>query len=270
MKKAISILLTLCLLLTAAFALADASVLRKEGQFSVHFTKSSASETHAMALRQGDHLEIQAFLTDGSANVTVKHNNGDVLYSGIGDETPGFSLILPSTEIYRITISGQNAVGSVRVYATEARTQTDAGDPPFRLERIVSNLGYLIEYDPEFFTYLAGADGNGDMFYANTELNTPEVLVWTAREPLSLEDAVAEILATDGFVELEPSMMDFRAARTLRYQQGTSFDSPISLYTIIEMGENEVFCLMANYYVAVEQSVTDKVDRMLESLHFTR
>lgn len=270
MKRMCALLLCFCLTTIAGFALADASVLRREGQFSVHFTNDTVSETHAMALRQGDRLEIQAFLTDGSAIVTVKHNNGEILYSGIGDDAPGFSLAIPSTEIYRITIAGDNAVGSVRVYAPEAREESDSGDPPFRLERIVSDMGYMIEYDPDFFTYGQSHTREREIFTADTEENMPEAFVWVAREPLSLEAAVDETLAMEGFVELEPSMVDFHAARTLRHQQGSAPDSLIIRYTLVEMGESEVFYLVASYYVAVEENFVAKVDRMVESLRFTR
>ncbi len=273
MKKGFALLVALGLMFMCGAAMAETgvlstSVLREDGLFGLTMDGFSSTQAHAMELKAGDKLEISADCTAGSLIVTVKQNNGLVLYSGDVAETPGVSVGISKDDIYRIVVSGQGARGTLRI-AIAAQGVTSNQRGPFSRQYITGSLGYEVEYDPEAFTFMPSKQG--DIFLWNGSSAEGQVNVWAIRQNVSLDAALVEMLSMDtyGDSQLTASLVDWRSARTFRMVTDKGGIEMVGNYTIIETGENEVFAFMATYPLALDETIAPALLDMLSSIRFT-
>lgn len=266
MKKRLSLALALVLTLSGAVALANMNVLRTERNFSMNFADLDGAEMHAMALQEGDELYISTIITGGTLSLVIRENAGDILYMTDTEPPPGFTVEIPETGIYRFTVTGQHASGSVWINLKTA-TDPSGGMYPFERERIRSVLGYTLEYDPSLFEYTHGEDV--DRYFIRSEQldGMPEISMLVSRWEGGLNELADQLLAEDGMQELSPSIVDWRAARTIRHQPGSEFGSPVKDYTLIELSETEILHIVRTYFVGVEDAA-QRMQNMIDSIQF--
>lgn len=271
MKKwtAFALALTLTLICAAAMA-STTSILRQENAFGINFTDWTGSETHAMRLEAGNVLTINASLKAGSFDITVKDSGGTVLYTATEPPEPGFELLIPEDGVYRIVAHGMAAQGHLLIKQRMAGNEKEkTAEGPRRRSLVEGSQGYIAEYDPDVFTFVEGTAEDRFEAIAPGEGLIPATIA-LSRIDMPLDEKAAALLLMDGSEELEPSVTELLATRTIRVQTGTAFDSEVRLYTLVEMGENEVFSIRITYSYAEEEDVLSKAQAMIASLHFTR
>lgn len=269
MKHRIACLLCVVLLLGACAASANTSVLRRDDAFSINLDDMTGTETHVMVLTAGNALYLSTFITGGDVHVSIRLDQGDVLYAGDGNLPMGETIPIAESGIYRLAITGASASGSLWIGVMSAAPEV--GSPmPYTRTRVQSALGYSLEYDSDYFVMTTSEDGKVDSFYPRTErMADPSTISLTiSRAEGSLFALAAELLTEPTMVELTPQVIDWRAARTLRYQDGAQYGSNVQEYTLIETDEDEVLLIMCTYFVGAE-GAAEKMQNMIQSIGFT-
>ena len=77
----------------------------------------NGTDQHSLALRQGDCLQIRFETEKGSLTMEITGPDGNEVYSGNGRETTDFTVTVPESGLYAITVSARQAQGSISVLA---------------------------------------------------------------------------------------------------------------------------------------------------------
>jgi hypothetical protein len=88
-------------------------------QFIMNYTVLSRSETHEMKLEEGSTIDVDIENKSGRLDILVEDINGEVIYKGNNVSTGEFSIVIPKTNNYIITVSGKKAIGSVAFKVVE-------------------------------------------------------------------------------------------------------------------------------------------------------
>lgn len=266
MKKGLAMMLALLMMISGASALANTNVLRTDHSFSMNFTDLDGAEMHAMALNEGDALYISTIITGGTLSLVIRENSGNILYMSDASPEPGFTVEIPETGLYRFTVTGEHASGSVWI-SMKTAGDLSSGTYPFERERIRSNLGYSLEYDPSLFEYTNSEET--DLFIVRSQKlsGMPDISLMISRRDGALNDVATQLLAEEGMVELAPTIVDWRAARTIQHQTGTEFGSQIKEYTLIELSDTQVMYIVKTYFVGVEDAA-ERMQNMISSIQF--
>ncbi len=274
MKRRIgSLLIALLILVSAVSAGALAAgnmpnVLRQDGLFTMQFDSLTGAEAHAMQLKTGDQLSVISACEAGTLTVVIKRDSGDVIFTVDGTAAPGTFVDIPADGVYRIMVEGKGARGNVRIERN--MVISEGKEMPHRLEYIKGSLGYQIEYDVD--TYRYEARDAGDFFFSLGGDANPDLLygtyVWIGRYEGSLDAQVQTLLAEPGAVEQPATIIDYRAARTVRHQTGETPDSKVILSTLVEAGQDLIFVVTATYNLADEATVGTQFQAMVDSLRF--
>ncbi len=269
MKRRILFLALVMTLILGSAALADNSVLRQDGVFAMQFDSFSGVEAHAMRLKKGDTLAITGVCQSGDLEIVIKKDSGEVVFTSTGSPTPATFLEIYTDGVYRITATGQNARGSIQISVGIGMYQTPS-EAPQRIERIQGSLGYVIEYNPDVFTY--DIKDAGDFFIAREDFGNPQenyrTYLWIGRYEGTLDDTVEKLLQEPGAQEQPATIIDYRAARIVRFQTGSAPDASVVTYTIVEAGQNFLFTVTSTYPLGREAEIKPLVEAMLASLQF--
>ena len=266
MKQTVALLLALFLTLFSCTALAHTSAIRQDGQFALQFSDFSSTETHAMQLKKDDILDILASCEQGRLSVTVKYENGAVLYYGADAVPASAAGPIPRDGIYRISVTGERATGSV-IVSRNMITRVEPQENAALYARQQGSFGYHLAYEQGLFAFepIYGAD----RFYTLPAAGglAPAELV-LSRVPASLDAAALSLLTADGASEGPASMINWHAARTVRVVTGEDPLSPVIVHTLIELNNGELLTCQARYALGDEETLGTKLLQMVESLQF--
>ncbi len=115
-KKAMTaILLAMCFLLSgcgekSAFVGSRAS---DETGFRMEYRILDKEETAEMKLTEGDQMRVHISHTAGNVDVIVGENGEEPIYKGTGQENADFTLTIPRTGRYQISVTGHRAKGEI-------------------------------------------------------------------------------------------------------------------------------------------------------------
>lgn len=264
MKHRIACLLCLALLLGACTASAHTSVLRRDDGLSMTLDNLSGVEAHALVLQEGDALFISSHLSGGEVDILIRMDRGETLYEGDGTMAPGQTLAVPATGIYRITVTGKAATGSLWIGVTSAQSE-DGVAMPHTIARTQSALGYSLEYDMDYFTLETSEDGLID-YYTHKSDDTAAVLeLSVTRVQGTLDGLAADLLREAGMTELEPQIIDWRPARILHLLEK---DGVLQDYTLVETAQDEALLIVSTYFAGAE-GAAEKMQNMIQSIGFT-
>lgn len=267
MKKALSICLALVLLCCAPLALAATNTFRTDNSFSMNFDNLNGTEAHAMALKKGDALYLSTLVKSGEISILIRRDAGETLFEGSKEPEAGFTLEIPEDGIYRFTITGKQASGSVVITMANGKDEGPATLPLISRIYVTSELGYRIEYDPSYFVYQA--EEGADLFYAKTQrLGNPlDVSLSLQRAESSLSSMANHLMSEEGFKETAPLIIDWRAARTFALDPAPDYDGLVQTYTVVECGEDEVLVILATYFNGAE-GASERMQNMIETIQF--
>ncbi|HML48635.1 MAG TPA: PPC domain-containing protein [Clostridia bacterium] len=91
--------------------------------YALEFSGWTAERTYRWDLQQGDTLQVKIDPRGGDIRLDIRDENGTEAYTGNGMNARSFTVGIPETGTYRVTVSAQNAEGSVRI---EKASSTDA------------------------------------------------------------------------------------------------------------------------------------------------
>lgn len=268
MKKLIPILIALVMVASLGVASASTNVFRTDTSFSINFDDLNTTEAHAMALKKGDELYLSSILRGGNLSILIRKDGGETLFEGSQEPEAGYTVEIPEDGIYRFTVTGINASGSVMISMKSATTESESPLLFENRQQIYSTHGYTIAYDPDYFVFLS--EENADLFYARSErLGNPlDVSMSMQRVEASLDAMAQQLLAMDGVEELSPSIVNFRAARNFGTPAaGAGYDETVTLVTVVECGENEVFVITSTYFTGAE-GASERMQNMINSIQF--
>ena len=115
--KAAKTLFVICVLL---FVMAgcqrvefDGSRVSDDTQFLLEYNVLNSTQTHEMALEQGERLHVQIEKESGRLDITVSDLDGKEIYKGNDADTSEFYLEIQQTGEYSFAVTGAEAKGSV-------------------------------------------------------------------------------------------------------------------------------------------------------------
>lgn len=256
MKKMI-LIVPLLLCLVAGTALAEPSTIASDTGFGMTFEDLNDAQAHVLELEQGDALSLSVILSGGSLNIRILQEGGDVLYDSSSIPTPGTSVEIPETGLYRVTISGISAYGSALIRRVPASV-LETIDNRTRYERVQSALGYNMQYEPDTFTFTERGEAERDTFTSGDSTLTVDRVDDNYH---TVADQYAE-LNPDAEENL-PTVIDYRAARQFKMESGKTVEA----VTIIEAGRDATFVVTA-IYPSEEAGMSQKMQNMVTNMTF--
>ena len=118
------ILFGLPLLLVAGYALFllclnqpgfNGSRVKNPDAYLLDIRRMNGTDQHSLTLQQGDCLQIHFKTEKGSLTMEITGPDGREVYSGNGQETTDFTVTVPESGLYTITVSARQAKGSISV-----------------------------------------------------------------------------------------------------------------------------------------------------------
>lgn len=120
------ILFGLPLLLVAGYALFllclnqpgfTGSRVKNPDAYLLDIRRMNGTDQHSLTLQQGDCLQIHFKTEKGTLTMEITGPDGREVYSGNGQETADFTVTVPESGLYTITVSARQAKGSISVLA---------------------------------------------------------------------------------------------------------------------------------------------------------
>ena len=120
------ILFGLPLLLVAGYALFllclnqpgfNGSRVKNPDAYLLDIRRMNGTDQHSLTLEQGDCLQIRFETEKGSLTMEITGPDGSEVYSGNGQETTDFTVTVPESGLYTITVYARQAKGSISVLA---------------------------------------------------------------------------------------------------------------------------------------------------------
>lgn len=120
MKK-IAIMLAVAVILLAVVACGAG-----KGSITVHesnsakevtaeFSRWNGQEESELSLNDNDELQVEVACESGSVSLDIRAKSGTEVYTGNGLDTCQFTVTVHETDVYVITMEGDNASGSARI-----------------------------------------------------------------------------------------------------------------------------------------------------------
>jgi hypothetical protein len=111
--------LTIILLTFSGCSIAKGSIIIKESisgtKCVVEFLEWSGQNKCELSLNKDDELQVVIACESGSVALEIRSKSGIKAYTGIGLQNCSFTVRVPETNEYVITIMGERASGSIRV-----------------------------------------------------------------------------------------------------------------------------------------------------------
>ena len=116
MKKYL-LILTLCLSLACLTGCGEASFVgssvANDDGWTLTFSALSMTRTATLALKAGDEVAVTIVLTGGEADASIALGSGDPAWRGDKAENSTFTVTVPETGDYTLTVTGRKAAGTV-------------------------------------------------------------------------------------------------------------------------------------------------------------
>jgi hypothetical protein len=90
-----------------------------EKQWLLEYSTLNCTKTHDIKLEKGATIDVVIENKSGNLDILVSDTNEEKIYKGDKATTGKFSLIIPKTDIYKFSVTGSNASGSVSFKATD-------------------------------------------------------------------------------------------------------------------------------------------------------
>lgn len=93
----------------------NGSRVRGEAQYLLDFTALNGTETHTLTLKEGDTLQCVWQIGQGTVDIMIGGPEGGKLFQGNHIDQASFTLTAVQGDDYTITVTGQNARGSIDI-----------------------------------------------------------------------------------------------------------------------------------------------------------
>lgn len=125
MKKRILIPIIILLILLLAAGLTAFLLSRQTGftgsrvknpdSYTLDFERMNGDDQHTMRLEAGDALQVQFEVQKGSLHLEIQSPDGSVLYEGNGTEATDFTVGIPESGVYSISVEARQAKGFLHI-----------------------------------------------------------------------------------------------------------------------------------------------------------
>lgn len=273
MKRILSIFLALVALGCAALAMADTSVLRTETGLSMSLDGMDGTESHVMRLAAGDVLFLSIVVREGTVRTVIRPEGGEALYDSTDIPDVGYRVEIPEGGLYRISVTGEGATGNVWIQLMEELYAAGRLEMPEARERIQSDLGYLIEYNPEMFAYAASIEENVDQFALREEGENPSTYLRVEKLDGDYQehaDSYVRRASAEGqpVKEEPPELIDWRATRIFERTHVDAGGSTEQRTVFVEAGEHQTFRIDMFYAAGEDGGIWNRMQNMILSMNF--
>ena len=93
--------------------------------YSTTYSVFSGTKTHSLKLEKGDIMNVEIVSEDGTLNLSLQMNEKEPLYAEENVPTDSFSLSIEESGTYELTLTGEDAKGSVKCSLAEDTTETE-------------------------------------------------------------------------------------------------------------------------------------------------
>ena len=89
------------------------------GSYCLEVDRATGTYRHPLELSAGELLAINFETARGSLHLEIKAPDGTLLYSGNGEETTRFTVNIPETGTYSVSVEVRQAKGILHIHKTE-------------------------------------------------------------------------------------------------------------------------------------------------------
>ena len=111
-----SVILSALLLAGCASATFNGSRTGDDSQLVMEYTVFNTTDSQTLKLEQGDRLAVAIVNEQGTLSLSIAKEGEDPLYE---DQSHTFELVIPKSGNYQVTVTGEQAKGSLSVVRVE-------------------------------------------------------------------------------------------------------------------------------------------------------
>ncbi len=93
------------------------SCVKSPDSYSLEIEHMTGADSHTLELQAGDALQIRFSPEKGSLKLTITAPDGTEVYTGNGTEAADFTVNIPESGIYTVSVEARNAAGTLRLSA---------------------------------------------------------------------------------------------------------------------------------------------------------
>ena len=93
------------------------SVIKEPDSYRLDARYMNGTDGHTMMLNAGDVLSIHFETEKGALHLDIQAPDGNVLYSGNGQNAKDFTVNIAESGSYTVTVKAQSATGSIHIQA---------------------------------------------------------------------------------------------------------------------------------------------------------
>ena len=91
----------------------DGSVTGNDEQFLLDFSILNTTKTHDIKLEKGQNVDVVFEIESGKLEIFVEDTSGEKIYEGNTGTSGEFTLGIPKTDTYKISVTGRDAKGNI-------------------------------------------------------------------------------------------------------------------------------------------------------------
>ena len=91
----------------------DGSKTANETGFQMEYTILNKEQTCDLTLTEGEQLRVEYAHKSGSVDISVGQEGKEPIYTGTNQTDGGFTLVIPESGVYHISVTGHRAKGSI-------------------------------------------------------------------------------------------------------------------------------------------------------------
>lgn len=85
--------------------------------YALDIARMNGADRHTLTLNAGTALRIEFETQEGSLRMTLTAPDGTVLYTGSGKDATAFTVGIPESGAYTVTVEARHAKGTIRISA---------------------------------------------------------------------------------------------------------------------------------------------------------
>lgn len=97
----------------------DGSRTSNDNQFIMSYSVLNRTETHEMKLEEGTIINVTIENKSGQLDIVIAGTSGQEIYKGNNAVSGNFTVQIPKTDTYKVSITGRKAKGSVSFIAAD-------------------------------------------------------------------------------------------------------------------------------------------------------
>ncbi len=97
----------------------DGTRTSNDSQFIVDYSLLNDTKTHEMSIEKDALIDVKIESESGRVDIIIADIEGNVIYKGNDADSGQFNITIPITNIYKFSVTGSNAKGSISFEVVE-------------------------------------------------------------------------------------------------------------------------------------------------------